>query len=151
MSEQAKEKSEGKWNGKDVRFSRVWRGHRFSDAEVSALLAGKEIEVHGLKSAKGGEYGVKGKLANQTFKNAEGEEIAFVGFEQSGFINKEGVPARMAGHVFTDDEKSKLEAGEKIFIEGFTSKKGNNFDAWCSYGVRDGEDRKSVIFHFDEK
>ncbi len=149
MSEQTKEKATGTWNGKEVRFSRVWRGHRFTDAEVALLLMGQEIEVEGLKSSKGTEYGVKGKLASQSFTNDEGEEIAFIGFEQTGFLSKEGIPTKMAGHVFTDAEKAKLESGEKIFIEGFTSKKGTNFDAWCSYGKRDGEDRKSIIFHSD--
>lgn len=150
MSE-AKEKASGTWNGKEIRFSRVWRGHRFSDSEVSQLLQGLEIEIHGLKAKSGNEYGVKGKLSSQTFVNDEGDEIPFVGFEQSGFVNKEGVPKALAGHTFPDEEREKLEAGEKVFIEGFTSKKGSKFDAWCSYGVRDGEDRKSIIFDFDKK
>lgn len=86
-----KEKAEGDWTpiGKDgkkqkakhVRFNRTWGGHTFTDDEVAKLLAGETIEVKGLTNAKGKEYGVKGLLANQTFKGRK-----YVGFKRTGWL-----------------------------------------------------------------
>lgn len=54
----------GKWRGRDVRFRRTFRGHRFSDAECEALCAGNRIEVHNLEG-KNGSYAVQGMLASE--------------------------------------------------------------------------------------
>ncbi len=135
-----KEKYEGIWNGKTVRFTREWSGHRFTDEECEALLRGEEIEVHGLKSAKtGNTYGVKGKLTEQEFNGNK-----YVGFERTGFADRvsDGVPNAWCGHVFTADEKAKLEAGEEIFVEGLKSNKtGKVFSANLKY---DKNDKKIV-------
>jgi len=122
-----KEKYEGIWNGKTIRFTRTWGGHTFTDSECEALLRGEEIEVHGLVSSKGSTYGVKGKLTEQSFNGNN-----FVGFERTGFVNNQngGVPNSWCGHTFTDDEKRKLESGDSIFVKGLKSSKTNKvFDA----------------------
>lgn len=136
-----KEKYEGIWNGKTVKFTREWSGHRFTDEECEALLRGEEIEVYGLKSAKtGNTYGVKGKLTEQEYNGNK-----FVGFERTGFAGgNDGVPSAWCGHVFTAEEKTKLEAGETIFVEGLKSKAGKVFSANLEYDKKD----KKIVPHF---
>lgn len=148
----AKEKYEGRWNGKMVKFTRTWAGHRFTDDECRALCAGEEIEVRGLVSAKTGkEYGVLGKLTKQSYNGHE-----YVGFERTGFLSDnagfqngaggqggdfkrpEGVPKTWCGHRFTDDEKTLLEAGEPLLITDAVSKKtGKKFSCTLTYEKRD--------------
>lgn len=62
----SKEKAEGEFNGEQVRFNRKWSSHRFSDDEVADLLAGNEVEFD-FQTAKGDDYHVVGKLAQQEY------------------------------------------------------------------------------------
>lgn len=151
MAEQ-KEKAEGTWNGREIRFTRNFRGHRFTDAEVASLLAGDEVEVLDLKSPRtGNTYSVKGKLADQVFKKDDGSEIKFVGFEQTGFVSSPNVPRSWLKHDFTDDEREALERGEKIFVEGMVSSKGNEFSATVSFEEENPGEGKRLKLHFGEK
>lgn len=138
-----KEKYEGTWNGKSVKFTRTWGGHRFTDEECKALCDGDEIEVFGLKSKAGKEYGVKGKLSEQSYNGHK-----FVGFERTGFANKPGVPDSWCKHEFTAEEKTQLEAGTVVHIEGAVSKKGNVFDCDVIYGERE-DGSKGIIPQFN--
>lgn len=150
MSDVNKEGFEGDFEGKHVSFNRVWRGHRFTDDEIVKLMAGQEIEVHDLTSAKtGNSYSVKGKLARQSFMNDDGKKVEFFGFEQTGFVYSDSIPPVFCQHRFTDEEKALLLAGETLSLSGLISKKGNTFDAAISYGTKPGEDRKSLILSFD--
>lgn len=146
----AKEKYEGRWKGKTVKFTRTWAGHRFTDEECQALCAGEEIEVRGLISAKTGkEYGVLGKLTKQSYNGRE-----FVGFERTGFLQDnanfaaggqngefkrpEGVPKTWCGHRFTDDERTLLESGQPLLVTDAVSKKtGKKFSCTLTYEKRD--------------
>lgn len=126
-----KEKFEGIWGGKTVKFNREYCGHRFTDEECEALCDGKEIEVFGLVSAKtGNTYGVKGKLSEQEYNGHK-----FIGFERTGFANSssDGVPSAWCGHKFTEDEIKNLESGCEIFVENLKSKKGSTFSATLKY------------------
>ena len=138
-----KEKYEGIWNGKSVKFTRMWGGHRFTDEECEALCNGDEIEVFGLKSKAGKEYGITGKLSEQSYNGHD-----FVGFERTGFANKPGVPDSWCKHEFTADEKLRLEAGTIVHIAGAVSKKGNVFDCDVIYGLRE-DGSKGIIPQFD--
>ena len=71
--------AEGEWNGKHVRFKRVFRGKKLTDAQVKNLLAGKEITVKGLKSKAGKDYATKVRLANLEYNGK-----AYVGLESTG-------------------------------------------------------------------
>lgn len=134
----ADEKATGVWavTGKTVSFKRVWSGHTFTDEEVEKLLAGEEIEIHGLISKSGSTYGIRGKLSEQEFKGHK-----YVGFERLGFANKtqssNGIPDSWCKHTFTDEEREKLENGESVFIDDFVSKKGTTFMATVHYGKND--------------
>ena len=146
----AKEKYEGRWKGKMVKFTRTWAGHRFTDDECRALCAGEEIEVRGLVSAKTGkEYGVLGKLTKQSYNGHD-----YVGFERTGFLQDsakfgeggqsgefkrpEGVPKTWCGHRFTDDERTLLESGQPLLVTDAVSKKtGKKFSCTLTYEKRD--------------
>lgn len=141
----AKEKYEGLWNGKAVKFTRSWSGHRFTDDECEALLRGEEIEIFGLVSAKtGSTYGVRGKLTEQTYKGHE-----FVGFERLGYANDPNdtsIPSVWSGHRFTDDEKEKFKNGEWVQLKGVKSNKtGKTYNVTLEW---DSVNR-SFIPHFD--
>lgn len=125
-----KEKYEGMWNGKLVRFNRVWNSYRFTDEECEALLNGQEISIYGLKSKNGNTYGVKGKLSDLEYNGH-----AYVGFDKTGFAGtKSGtVPDAWCGHVFTSEEKSKLLGGESIYCKNLKSKAGKLFNATLTF------------------
>jgi len=128
---QGKEKYEGTWKGKQVKFSREWSGVRFTDDQCEALLRGEVITFQATSKA-GNPYTARGELAEQTFNAEDGRKVDFVGFKP----DFSGVPTAFCGHTFTADERKKLEGGEKIFVTGMTSKKGNSFDATISYGKK---------------
>lgn len=132
---EGKEYYEGKFKGKDIRFNRVFRGHRFTDDECESLLAGDEIEITDLVGKTGKTYGVKGKLTQQEYNGHK-----FYGFEQQGFLSggSGGIPASWSGHQFTDREKKRLEDGETIDVKDAVSKKsGKTFSCQLKYGKRD--------------
>ncbi|GAX02911.1 DNA topoisomerase I [Secundilactobacillus pentosiphilus] len=54
-------------SGKEVNFNQVWGGHHFSNQEVADLLAGKDIAFH-IKTRRGKDLAVHGKLAQQTYR-----------------------------------------------------------------------------------
>lgn len=128
-----KEYYEGTWKGKDVRFNRTFRGKRLDDATCDDLLAGKTVEITGLKARSGSEYGVKAKLNNLEYNGRK-----YVGVEQVGFLDKKGVPASWCGHTFTEDEKCLLEMGKELAIDDAVSKRtGKTFSCKLVYGERD--------------
>lgn len=132
----------GNWNGKDIKFKKVWGGHTFTDTECKDLLAGKEIQIKGLKSSKGTTYGIKGKLTEQEYNGHK-----FVGFEKTGFAD--GVPNSWSKHVFTEEEKNSLEAGCSIKLEDcISSKTGKVFSCNVKYGKRD-DGSMGIIPSFD--
>lgn len=142
-----KEKYEGKWNGEDISFTRVWGGGRFTDDQCEALLRGEEVSLMGLTNKNGAEYGVKGKLARQSYNGHE-----YVGFEKISFISPDVLPPIFLEHKFTDAERADLEAGKEIMIKGFKSKKtGKTFDAKTSFKKKAGEESRSIQFNFDKK
>ena len=132
----------GTWNGREVRFKRVWGGHRFTDDEVSRLLVGETISIEGMKSRAGKEYTAVGKLAEGEWN---GRKTFGFQLDASG-----GVPSAWCGHTFTADEKAALEAGTVVHIDGAVSKKGNVFSCDVKYGERD-DGKKGIIPLFDKK
>lgn len=141
------ERYSGTWKGTSVSFKREWSGHRFTDDECERLCNGEEISIFGLKSKSGSEYGVTGKLSNQTFNGHK-----FVGFERTGFANDPAKakepPAQWCGHKFTDDEMSLLKQGREVYCEGFVSKKtGKTFDCKVQAVEKDG--RVIIEPHFE--
>lgn len=133
---------EGVWQGKMVKFKRVWSGHRFTDEECIKLCAGETIEVRGLVAKTGNIYGVTGKLSIQTFNGKK-----YVGFERLGFAGgMSGIPKSWCGHMFTEDEKKSLEAGRPITVTDAISKKtGKKFTCVLTYEDKgDGTGEKAL-------
>lgn len=128
------ERYEGTWNGKSVKFKKVWSGHTFTDDECERLCNGEEIEIEAVSSKTGKSFRCKGILAEQEFKGK-----TYVGFQSQGFVNSSSnkVPDEWCKHKFTDDEKSMLEAGLSVECDDFVSKKGSKFSAKVHYGKND--------------
>ena len=135
----------GTWKRKKISFKREWGGHYFTDAECEALCRGEEIQVDNLVSAKGNTYSIMGKLAKQTFNGHE-----FVGFQKTGYANQneDAIPKEWCKHVFTNDERLLLEAGQSVFIDGCLSKKGSIFSCTVKWGEKE-DGRKGIIASFN--
>ena len=147
-----KEYFEGTWApaNKHVKFNRTWSGHRFTDQECMDLLAGKDIEITATSKKTGNDFSVVGALEESEFKGRK-----FVGFKadfsKPTAAAKKGVaPKSMLGVKLTDEQREKIEAGEKVLIKGMKSKKtGKTFDAYLS--LEDKPDgTRGIAFSFDK-
>lgn len=140
-----KEYFEGQWNGRDVKFNRVFRGHRFTEDECNRLCAGETIQVTDLVAKSGSKYGVQGRLAELEYNGRK-----YIGFEQTGFV--ESIPDAWCGHKFTEDEKILLEMGKKVEIADAVSRKtGKTFSckvSWAETTGQDGNPRMGIVPEF---
>lgn len=146
-----KEYFEGTWEktGAHVRFNRTWSGHRFTDQECMDLLAGKDIEITATSKRTGDDFTVIGSFGEYEF---EGRKcIGFIpDFTKPTSAAKRGVaPKTMLGVKLTDEQREKIEAGEKVLVKGMKSKKsGKNFDAYLF--LEDKPDgTRGIAFSFD--
>ena len=146
-----KEYFEGTWQktGAHVRFNRTWSGHRFTDQECMDLLAGKDIEITATSKRTGDDFTVIGSFGEYEF---EGRKcIGFIpDFTKPTSAAKRGVaPKSMLGVKLTDEQRAKIEAGEKVLVKGMKSKKsGKNFDAYLF--LEDKPDgTRGIAFSFD--
>lgn len=146
-----KEYFEGTWakTGAHVRFNRTWSGHRFTDQECMDLLAGKDIEITAQSKKTGDDFTVIGALGEGEYQGR-----TFVGFTpdftKPTSAAKRGVaPKSMLGVKLTDEQREKIEAGEKVLVKGMKSKKsGKNFDAYLF--LEDKPDgTRGIAFSFD--
>ena len=146
-----KEYFEGTWGktGAHVRFNRTWSGHRFTDQECMDLLAGKDIEITAQSKKTGDDFTVIGALGEGEYQGR-----TFVGFTpdftKPTSAAKRGVaPKSMLGVKLTDEQRAKIEAGEKVKVKGMKSKKsGKNFDAYLF--LEDKPDgTRGIAFSFD--
>lgn len=146
-----KEYFEGTWEktGAHVRFNRTWSGHRFTDQECMDLLAGKDIEITAQSKKTGDDFTVIGALGEGEYQGR-----TFVGFTpdftKPTSAAKRGVaPKSMLGVKLTDEQRAKIEAGEKVLVKGMKSKKsGKNFDAYLF--LEDKPDgTRGIAFSFD--
>lgn len=146
-----KEYFEGTWDktGAHVRFNRTWSGHRFTDQECMDLLAGKDIEITAQSKKTGDDFTVIGALGEGEYQGR-----TFVGFTpdftKPTSAAKRGVaPKSMLGVKLTDEQREKIEAGEKVKVKGMKSKKsGKNFDAYLF--LEDKPDgTRGIAFSFD--
>lgn len=151
-----REKFEGFWKrtGEEVTFNRLWgtnahwAGHRFSDAECEKLLNGEVVSFDAVSKAK------KPYTAVGTLEQGIYEGRAFHAFKPDFDKKVPGaspVPKVLCGYTFTADERKRLEAGEKVFIDGLKSGKGKVFAATLYVGTKQGEKHKSVLFDFGKK
>lgn len=127
--QKAKPKAEGVWNGRDVAFNAQYMDYVFTDEDIDALLAGKEITItvtgKDKKKAK-----VKGALADLEYKGR-----AYVGFKgqwvREGYVQGvwQGKQVTIKGsfmdHVFTEQELETLFNGGEVTIT--THKNGTTY------------------------
>lgn len=144
MSEQIQvEYVTGEFEGREVRFKKVWSDHTFTDDEIAKLLAGEFIEFQSTSKNTGNTYTARGRLKEGEFngKPTFGFQLEF---DNSG---SGGVPKSFSKYTFSDAERAKLEAGEVVeFGKVFESKAGKKYSAKLKYGDKPGENRKGLIF-----
>lgn len=152
----AKERFTGFWRptGEEVSFNRVWgtnshwAGHRFSDAECEQLLDGKAVSFDAV-SKMNKPYTAVGTLEAGVYNGKQYH--AFKPDFSKADPTASPVPKVLCGYTFTDDERKRLEAGEKVFVDGLKSSKGKPFACTLYVGTKAGEKRKSVLFDFGKK
>lgn len=126
--------------GIDSTFPKIgmsYCNHVFTPEERETLLNGGEIFASDF-------VGSSGKMFSATLSygtTSDGKEGYIFTFPVT-------VPAQYAGHVFTDEEKECLKAGEEIFATDFVSKKGGSFSAYVSMGTRE-DGKKGLVMRFD--
>ena len=112
----AEEMCRGIWHNKEVEFPRMFRGRRFSDDEVDALLAGECIRIYGICS-RHSRYGVLGGLSEKVFSGVT-MNFSKVSFEvletfvQDDFYDFSKRETVMMGEArrICDDKTERLEA-----------------------------------------
>lgn len=124
--------------GKPVRPKRVWGGHRFTDEECQKLLNGEEITFTAL-TKNNSEFEATGSLGESEFNGH-----SYWGFQ----LNTHAFPREWCKHVFTDDEKTMLENGERCHISGCESKSGKTFDVDVTW--EETESGYKIVPHFND-
>lgn len=108
----------GQWHGEDVRFNRIFAGHRFTDDEVDRLLNGEKFELNA--QVNGNPMKLLVKLDHCEYKG-----INYIGVkaERPGYVSGtwQGKVVKIKGsymdHTFTRDELNRLFNDETIEIE----------------------------------
>lgn len=137
---------EGVFKGSTVRFKRVFSGHTFTDDEVKRLLAGEKISFEAMSKA-GRPYTATGSLGSGTYN---GHKMFGFQLDTSGWgASSDGhCPASWSGHMFTDFEKTELEAGRPVSAE-FTWKSGKK--SVCAVKLIDGRIVAEFMDGYDGK
>lgn len=127
-----KEQAEGIFEGKRIRFNRIFSGYRFSDKEVEDLLKGEIIEF---KDANNREW--KGHLA----------DLEYYDFRYYGFKSIPKIPEVLLDVKLEKDQIKALENNHKVWVSGMRSKKtGNIFSCYVYFDKEEG-----IKFDFNTK
>lgn len=120
-----------------ISFNKEWSSHKFTDDEISKLLAGETISFQAT-AKNGNAYVARGSLQKQEFNGHE-----FWGFA----LAQNSVPQSWAGHTFTQEEIDTLQNGGSVYVTDCVSKKsGKAFACTLSWGEEDG--KKKLIPNF---
>lgn len=148
---------------------RVFCGHRFTDAEVAALLAGQVIEIAATSPKTGKSFTCKGTLESGVMEKGK-DKYPFVGFkpqfeERTDLVSGVwkgkkvqfkgrgwGANEHWPGKDFTEQELAKLLAGETIEFEA-TGKSGKKYTAKGALAVSTHNGHKNFGFtlKFDDR
>ncbi|WP_233272474.1 DNA topoisomerase [Rhodococcus sp. JT-3] len=148
---------------------RVFCGHRFTDAEVAALLAGQVIEITAISPKAGKPFTCKGTLESGVMEKGK-DKYPFVGFKPqfeertdlvSGMWKGKNVQFKgrgwganehWPGKDFTAQEVAQLLAGETIEFEA-TGKSGKKYTAKGALATRAYQGQKTFGFtlKFDDR
>ncbi|MFK4362299.1 DNA topoisomerase [Rhodococcus sp. 27YEA6] len=148
---------------------RVFCGHRFTDAEVAALLAGQVIEITAISPKTGKPFTCKGALESGVMEKGK-DKYPFVGFKPqfeertdlvSGMWKGKNVQFKgrgwganehWPGKDFTEQEVAQLLAGETIEFEA-TGKSGKKYTAKGALAVSTHNGHKNFGFtlKFDDR
>jgi DNA topoisomerase-3 len=141
---------------------RVFCGHRFTDAEVAALLAGQVIEITATSPKTGKPFTCKGTLESGVMEKGK-DKYPFVGFkpqfeERTDLVSGVwkgknvqfkgrgwGANEHWPGKDFTEQEIAQLLAGESIEFEA-TGKSGKKYTAQGALAARTYQGQKMFGF-----
>ncbi|WP_195212534.1 DNA topoisomerase [Lactobacillus paragasseri] len=138
--------------GQKVTFKNSWSSHKFTDSELQTLLNGETITIE-CTSKKGTPLSVEGKLSQQKYKDKtfwgfayDKNTIKFIDNNHfTGIYTPNGKEIRFKNswstHKFTESEKDKLLAGQKIRIK-LKAKKGS----WYATGGLKEQEYKGKTF-----
>ena len=133
-----RENYSGTWNGRDIRFNRVFRKqYRFTDEECEQLLAGGKVVVKGLVSrGNGSTYDAEVAIVEKTISRDDGTSYQYTGPDMVGFPKT--IPHSLLGHTFTEDEYAMLEAGNVLQVDDLVSRSGVKFAKTIKYNTETG-------------
>ena len=101
--------------------------HVFSQPEIDALLAGKTIAFNAVSGKTGNEYVARGYLGDG--ERGFGFILDFDAEVDEDF-STDVVPAAFCGVKLTDEQRARLDAGERVFVEGCHFKSGSTGDVY---------------------
>ena len=143
----------GTFNGEVISFNREWGNHTFTDDEVTKLLNGEVIEIS-YRDRNGKTQSTTGRIAKNMGKEYEywgftpdfdrnsGGHDGQTKYIRGSFDGKEISFKRVwGGHMFTDEEVSKLLNGEVIEVS-YQDKYGHARKANGQLKEREGTFRK---------
>lgn len=133
-------------NGESVKFKRVWGNHRFTDTELSYLMAGMEIRIN-TPTTKG----IVGSLEWQAYKGRD--YFGFAPWDAEAYaIDNAPMPVQWNGHVFTPDEEAVLRSGNKLLLVCTSNRTGSQYAVNVSYSIISDSrnSRWGIVPHFEE-
>lgn len=125
----------------EFRMPHVIKGIELSEENKQKLQSGEKIFLAGMTAASG-------KLFDAyVYVDTENKKLAFDFPEKLKQVQEFRMPETVKGVELSQENKQKLESGEKIFLEGMTSAKGTLFSA----NVYVDKEKGTLAFDFPEK
>ena len=124
--------------GQEVSFKSESHGHKFTQEEIDTLLSGGELTLDLPKKDKSGTYEGILYLGEGSYNGK-----TYFGVQMKFPIK---VPNSWCKRTFTQEEKDMLEAGEEIYIEGYTGNSGKEFNAFTKFNKATGK----IEFNFNK-
>ena len=134
-------------DAKRVRIPDEIKGAKLSEQQKKELAEGKAVYVEGMKAKNGKNFnatiqinadkrGVEFHFGNQL---KETQQQGKTQTEQADKTLK--VPSKLLGRDVSPEEQAKLKEGKTVYMEGFTDKKGQPFNAYVKPDFKEGRFR----------
>ncbi|MEG1007563.1 MAG: DUF3945 domain-containing protein [Bacteroides sp.] len=125
----------------EFRMPKVVKGVELSGENIQKLQAGEKVFLTGMTAASGKLFDAYVSV------DSENKKLAFDFLEKPKHAQVFRMPKTVKGVELSQENKQKLESGEKIFLEGMTSTKGTLFSA----NVYVNREKGTLAFDFPEK
>lgn len=125
----------------EFRMPNKVKGVELSEENKQKLAAGEKVFLTGMTA-------VSGKLFDaHVYVDTENKKLAFDFPESPRQAQEFRMPNAVKGVELSEENKHKLEAGERIYLEGMTSAKGTLFSA----NIYVDKEKGTLAFDFPEK